>query len=163
MIIKRSELIKLKHQHLSPEIIFSQDDIKDVYLRRIEDLKIDIYIDEDASDMMYLHCVISGVMVCPCAITSVDVDLPFSIDENVYIDEHYEDSYQFDQELNLKALIYEIIAKEIPIKVVKSGKIDYPIGDGWKVMSETEFRNEQQNQLDPRWAKLKEYQSNEEE
>lgn len=105
--------------------------------------------------------VVSGSMVCPCAISNEDVYIPISIQEDVIF--NGDEEYEFDSELDVKALVYDFISKEIPIKVVKSGKIEYPIGDGWKVMTEDELVKERQQNLDPRWAKLQEFTSDKEE
>ncbi len=163
MELSRAELIKLKNHKMYPDIFIKKEEIKDSYLRGIKDLKVELSVEEDLNESLSLNLKLKGYMICPCAITLEDVLVPFDLDEKVNIDQNGEDAYEFGDMLNLNELIYDLIAKEIPLKVVKKGKIDYPIGDGWKVMSEAEYANEHKNQQDPRWAKLKEYQSDEEE
>ena len=44
-----------------------------------------------------------------------------------------------------------------PPALVNGGKIEYPIGDGWRVLSEDMLKDLRRNEIDPRLAKLKEY------
>ena len=100
-------------------------------------------------------------MVCPCAITNEDVDYPFSIEDEL--------TFTFDKGSDLEAFVIEgdtfdlllyvkdLIIQEIPIKVVKKGKIDYPKGDGWQIMSEEDYEKSKNEKLDPRLAILKDF------
>ena len=48
-----------------------------------------------------------------------------------------------------------MILMEVPLKVVKEGLIEYPKGNGWEVVRESDQVEERP--IDPRLAKLKDF------
>lgn len=109
---------------------------------------------------LYLHFDIVGTMVVPCDITLEDVNLPFHVDEDAEFafDEKDPDLYCVTGSiLDTLPVELQLIYLEIPIKVVKPGKIQYPRGDGWEVVSEEEYEKSRREEMDPRLAKLRDY------
>ena len=98
-------------------------------------------------------------MICPCAMTLEEVDVPYTLDEEVIFADTDEDddAYPLFDELDIDDLLLQLVLPNAPIKVVKEGKIEYPIGDGWRVLSEDMLKDLRRNEIDPRLAKLKEY------
>lgn len=104
---------------------------------------------------------VEGTMVCPCALTNEPVDVPLDfdyVDTFSFEDDPNEEIIVLDHDyLDLLPFLYERILMEIPINVVKKGKIKYPSGDGWRIMSEEEYQKSKNQEGDPRLAKLKEF------
>ncbi len=128
----------------------------------LKDIAVDGVISYNAEqDIATVSFDIGGIMVCPCAITLQEVEVPF----NVEVDEVFSflraDEYDAipikGEELNIGPLVFETIMQEVPLKVVKEGIIDYPKGDGWKITSEEEYAKSKEEKLDPRLAVLKEF------
>ncbi len=162
MIITRNEINQLKEKELDIKVSFDKEDIKDIYLRDIKDVLAKIKFYDDLNLNTILKVKLKATLVCPCAISLEDVEVPIDLIEEFCIDDKEQDSYQFKNELNIKDLFYYLISKEIPIKVVKKGKIEYPIGDGWKVMTEEQLRESKKTKIDSQWEKLKNFLSDEE-
>jgi len=141
----------------------------DPYLLALRDCDIDVDFDYDASDTLNVKVKGKGIMVCPCAISLEEVEVPFEIDEEAIVlnDElavlEKEDACYLGEDDELSTFIAQFIMPLVPIKVVKEGKIDYPSGDGWKVMTEEELMQEKAETIDPRWEKLRELIDKEEE
>ena len=163
MKITRRELLNIQGRkeydyHMDQEIFRD-----DPFLRMLENVDARIVLYYDALDELHASVDISGNMVCPCAITLEDVRVPFEISDDTrlsFIDE--EDSYFIEKELDVWELCLSFILPEVPIKVVKSDEIEYPRGDGWRVMTEEAYEESKKQEIDPRWAKLKEYKFDEE-
>ena len=134
------------------------------FLRRLSDVEGEVIIQRDALDELSALIKVDGTMVCPCAITLEDVEAPYSLDDEVMLSfEDKEDAYFVEESLDLDDLIISLTLAEVPIKVVKNAKIEYPSGDGWRVMTEADLQKEKTEELDPRLAILKEYRFDDEE
>ena len=104
---------------------------------------------------------IDGVMICPCAITNEEVEVPFetschevfSFEETEELDVHVVKNGIIE----LIPVVFRLICLEVPLKVVKDGPIDYPHGDGWEVFSEEDYQKKKDETIDPRLAKLKDF------
>lgn len=133
------------------------------YIKRLAVARCKIDIAYDSLDELQAEVRADGVMICPCAVTLDDVEVPFAIDEEVRLSfDDEEDCYFIEDDLDLADLVTVFILAEVPIKVVKNEKIEYPRGDGWRVMTEEAYEVSKREEIDPRWAKLKEYKFDEE-
>ena len=65
--------------------------------------------------------------------------------------------FRSNDELNLTPILEDVVLQEVPLKVVKKGKIDYPKGKGWSVTTEKEYAKRKSEEIDPRLAVLKDY------
>lgn len=120
---------------------------------------------EETMDRFYAQMHITGTMLVPDAITLEEIEYPFECDsEEVYAFEpcEEEDVRVVDDEIDLFDAIKENILMEVPIRVTNVDPKDYPKGDGWQILSEEDYRKSQEDQLDPRLAKLKEYKNQDE-
>ena len=155
MIITRRELFNLKgHKivdyHLDNELF---DD--NIYLRELKNVDARIDISYNPLDELTAHLEISGDMICPCAITLEDVEVPFNISEDTeLVFEEKEDAYLVENQLDIKDFILAFILPEVPIKVVKNGKMEYSSGDGWTFSTEEVYNDSRKEKIDPRWQKL---------
>lgn len=158
MKINLRDLISMSNEKMYPidekDIIIEDN----VYIRRIKDVSGDITFYYDAMDELRVNYQLSGTMICPCAITLEDVEVPFDIaqDEKV-VQELDDDGFYFKESMEAKDLAAQIVLPEAPIKVVKNEKIEYSRGDGWSFVSETDYESSKKEEIDPRLQKLMEY------
>ncbi len=158
MKITKAELTKLKDPKHLAYFKESREFNDYPYLRRIKDARGDITLYKDALDELYAHVDVELTMVCPCAVTLEDVDVFLHIDEAVRLSfKDEDDAYLVNEDLDLDDLLIALTLPEVPIKVVKNAKIEYPSGDGWRVMTEEELERTKSEAADPRLAILKEY------
>ena len=164
MKIKKSELVKIQDIKSYPYSLDEKIFNDFPYLRALQNVvgKIDIF--NDSLSNLKAQVSLKGEMICPCAITVEDVEVPFSIEDEILLSfEDVEDAYYIENDLDLDDLAISLILPEVPIKVVKNAKIEYPSGDGWCVMTEDDLKNKKSLQSDSPLAILKEYQFDEEE
>lgn len=164
MRYSRNNLLQLKDYHLVIDEDISSEDLSDKFdrIRRFEkvNVKVDGYYDPDTQHLDAKFD-IKGDVVVGCDITGEDVNLKIhSLGEEVFTFNRKEDDIDLIKSegdyINLLPTIFQLIMLEIPIKVVKPGKIDYPKGDGWEVISEEDYLANKEHG-DPRLAVLKEY------
>ncbi len=129
-----------------------------IYLRRLEAVEGVITFYYDYENDLHISYDLKGDMICPCAISLEDVEVPFELkdDENVVFDENEEGFYIRDS-LDIENMVYYIVLPEVPIKVVKNEKIEYPRGDGWVFVTEEDLESSKKDEIDPRLQKLSEY------
>jgi uncharacterized protein len=113
---------------------------------------------DDEIDVVEIELHVEGIMICPCAITNEDVEVPFDLDSfEVFKFSKTKDEniHQVAGEtLDLYPIIFQLILSEVPIKVVKDN-VEYPKGKDWEVLTEAEYEEEKGKEIDPRLAKLK--------
>lgn len=118
------------------------------------------YLD-DNNDIFYVNMKIDGVMICPDAITFDEIEVPFETEAQetysfVDTDEDGARIVENDEVDLLPAIVDEIIL-EVPLQITLASEDEYPEGDGWKVYSEEDYQKMQEDKIDPRLAKLKEF------
>ncbi len=103
---------------------------------------------------------VAGDMIVPCAVTLEDVTVPFEFTANEifsFINVEEDDVHVCHKShIEIYPVLFQLILAEVPLKVVKDDA-SYPKGDGWEVMSEREYREKMENEIDPRLAKLKDF------
>lgn len=170
MIITRKELSSLKepktiHYHSSQQNFHQFS-----YLKALSNVEATLTFFYDAMDQLQLHIVAKGNMICPCAVSLEDVEVPFSLEETESVS--FDDKVLFNEEAtafyieestSAEEILLAFVLPIVPIKVVKKGKIEYPSGDGWKVMTEAEFIESRKKKRDPRWDKLLDFEMEKEE
>ena len=104
---------------------------------------------------------LTATMVCPCAITNDDVDVPLSTSDEELISFDAVDDQQvlvLDNDVfDLTMYTLERILLDVPLSVVKPGEIKYPSGVGWRIVPESEYEATKDQTIDPRLAKLKDF------
>jgi len=166
MRYSRSDLLQLKGGHLSlDEDLTFADDISEQFprIRRLNQINVKVegdYISEE--QRLKANIRVKGSVIVGCDVTSEDVVVPIDTEEDVVFSfNKQEDDITIvpanGQYIELLPTIFRTILLDIPTKVVKPGKIDYPKGDGWEVVREEDYEQQKKNQADPRLAILKEY------
>lgn len=166
MIFKRQDLRLLNGntQYIEEKLVFDLTSLKHDVLRQLENVEVNGQLNYDnQADHAYLNLTITGDMTLPDSLTNEDVLVPFEsvvseiISFNESDDEENPDIFVVKSDfIDLNPLIFTHILSEIPLKVEKEGKKIYPKGEGWEVLSEEHFQN-QEKKIDPRLAKLKEF------
>lgn len=113
-------------------------------------------------EKLYVDLHIEGTMIVPCAISLEDVDYPFAIDVDevfaFYKPGEDEDVIEAKRDTaDLTPVILTEIMMAVPMRVVKEGALMKKEGKGWRVISEKDFQKEEEDLIDPRLAKLKDY------
>ncbi len=118
------------------------------------------YFDAD-EERFYISMNISGVMICPDAITGKEIEVPFETDSSeVYVfEETDEDGVRIvtDDVISLLPAVIDAIMLEVPLQVTEAEENEYPQGDGWRIYSEAAYEESRKDRLDPRLAKLKQF------
>lgn len=111
------------------------------------------------SDRVVSDLLVDTTCIVGCAITNedVDVDCSFVFDEVFSFSPSENDEIVVvkHETIDLGQAIFQSILSQIPTKVVKKGQISYPKGDGWEVLSASDY-DKREKPVDPRLAKLKE-------
>ena len=131
---------------LSGNYELDKDLFKETEIKEINDLKVDGYI----TDEYHIYLEVKGIMVLPDSRTLENVEHKFSfiVDENQ--DEIQEFLKNYENSLDLQALLWENIILEIPIRIVKNDNEDFKLsGDGWEL-------TDHKKKDDDRMAPLKE-------
>lgn len=133
------------------------------HLRGLHDVEVSGEIHYDThSDLATCNFEVEGVMIVPCSITNEDVEYPFCTSDSQVFAFHKvnkdEDIVETKKDIvELMPVIFQHIILEIPLKVTKEGIKEYPKGNGWEVVSEIDFKNQKEKEIDPRLAKLREF------
>ncbi|MCR4855660.1 MAG: DUF177 domain-containing protein [Erysipelotrichaceae bacterium] len=158
MKIYLKDLVNMTSERVYPVNIDRYEVEDNVFLRRLEDVRGQIIFYYDASDKLHIDYSVEGKMICPCAISLEDVEVPFEVHEDeLVVHKQSEDGFFLNENTELEDLVLYIILPEVPIKVVKKEKIEYSRGDGWVFVSEEDYEASKKDQIDPRLQKLKEY------
>ncbi len=110
---------------------------------------------------LYVDFQVEGQMILPCAVSLEDVDYPFDIHSSVVFDfykpQDDEDVIEVKHDtVELTPVVFQEIMLDVPMRVVKKGAILKTEGIGWKVLNEEDVRQDD-DYIDPRLAKLKDY------
>ena len=126
---------------------FTKEQLEGTEIRKLDDVKINGYINKNLLSEYELNLTINGEMILPCAITLKDVVYPFSIEINGEINKIIEEfndfSKKIENSIDIFPIIWENILMEIPMKVVSE--------DAWKLITEDDDHEE----INPELAKLK--------
>ncbi len=103
---------------------------------------------------------IKGIMLLPCALTLEEVEYPFNISSTEVFSFVKPDPLSDEREvkknmIDLTPVVLENIMIEVPMRVVKDDAKIKSEGKGWKILDKDEAN--QEDYIDPRLAKLKDY------
>ena len=160
---QRNELLRERVIKFSDDVVFETNIFtKNPLIRGLRDVlaKGEVQYNQ-VQDIVDVTMDVSGIMICPCAITLEDVDVEFNIEiDEVFSFKHAE---EFDaikikgDQLDLAPLVFESILQEVPLKVVKEGEIIYPKGKGWEITTEKDFEKSRKEAFDPRLEVFKNF------
>lgn len=107
---------------------------------------------------------LEGVMTVLDSITGEDLDLDFETDsETVYsfvpVSEDEDEVIAVKKDtIDLNPEIFQAIVYEAPMSITRLSRDEYPSGNGWKLISDQDPKSNEDDEIDPRWAKLKDFQ-----
>ena len=161
----RSELRQADEGHIA----FDEDVVIDSAAfagnSRINSVK-NVHVDgqgflEDGTERVFADMHVTGVMLVPDAVTGEEIEYPFETEsEEIYaFEETDEDGVRIvtGEVVELMPAVVDAILLEVPLQVTNASEEDYPQGDGWRVITEEAYQRSQEERLDPRLAKLKEF------
>ena len=115
----------------------------------------------DGNNLVFSDLDIDGLMIVPDAISLEDIEWEFeTTSQTTY---SFQSLEQDDEEeiivvkkncLDINPELFQAILLEAPISITNVSREDYPKGDGWQVLSDSDTLD--QDSIDPRWEKLKE-------
>ena len=105
------------------------------------DGKINRVLNEDEELCLYANAIIDGVMILPDSISLEEIEYPFHIEYDDYLDENCKNN---ENTLDIFTFLWENIVLEVPLQFTKVSDLSKYHGDGWKLISEDE-RNLQNN------------------
>ena len=86
----------------------------------------------------FIECSINGVMILSDSISLEEVNFPFEIEYN---DEIEENCKKNENTLDIFCFLWENIVLEVPLQFTKVEDLSKFHGDGWKLISEDELKN----------------------
>lgn len=109
---------------------------------RLDDIKVKGKVVRRENDDFeledYIECTIEGVMVIPDSISLEEVEYPFSIEYEDFISEN---SIKYENTLDIFNFLWENIVLEVPLQFTKVSDLSKFHGDGWRLISEDELKN----------------------
>lgn len=136
---------------IDDSVKIDEEYLKNTDIRKISPVKVNGFISDNEEELM-LNINISGTMILPCARTLKDVSYPFSIDIEEEITENNDNSLKIVQnKLDIFPIIWQNILVDVPLRVLSPDSDNEILsGDGWKVITEDEEKEE----IDPRLKAL---------
>ncbi|AHI53132.1 YceD family protein [Spiroplasma culicicola] len=157
--------IELK-QHIDLDISFENQDRYDFahdLIEQILDLKVKGTIDyQENIKCVYVNAIITATIKAIDARDGELIELKeqtFDWDEEYFFESQIDDQHNIvmGEEFDIYSYAIEQIVLNIPVNLTNNyGKISL-VGNDFKLMSEDEYQQEQDNKIDPRWEKLKEF------
>lgn len=132
--------IDISNTYSIPKSYFENMDIISLDNIKVEG-KITRQINEDEELCLYANAIIDGVMIIPDSISLEEVEYPFHIEYDDYLDENCKNN---ENTLDIFAFLWENIVLEVPLQFTKVSDLSKYHGDGWKLISEDD-RNLQEN------------------
>ena len=141
------------------EFFYERIEVKDsLFLRYIKDCDGYFIFYYDESEKLKIEYKVVGKMICPDAYTLEDVEVPFEVEDTEDVITKSEDEGILLQSKTAEEeLVRQIILPIVPIKVVKSEKIEYSKGCGWSFCKEEDVEH-----LDSRLEEFKKLSSEKE-
>ena len=137
--------LSLLHNNIVESIeINDKYNIPDSYYKNTEIISLsDIYVkgiitrEDEIVDK--IECRIKGDMIIPDSVSLEEVSYPFEIEYDDIIDESCKKSENI---LDIFQFLWENIVLEVPLQFTKVKDLSKFHGDGWKLISEDELKNE---------------------
>ena len=119
----------------------------------------------DGNALVFSDLDMDGVMIVCDSITSEDIEVTFdTTSQSTYSFVRLDQLDEEDDEIivvkhdsiDLNPEIFETVLLEAPISISRLPRDQYPKGDGWQLLSDQDPQ-EDEDTIDPRWAKLSEF------
>jgi len=89
--------------------------------------------DEDNELNDYIKCSIKGTMIIPDSISLEEIEYPFEIEYDDFLEENCKNS---ENTLEIFTFLWENIVLEVPLQFTKVRDLSKFHGDGWRLLSE---------------------------
>ncbi len=169
MKLHRNDLEDLENPHISIHETLVMDDSSYVEHDRYLDMS-DINVNgngfyDSKTTELIIGLDLDCTVVVPCAITlkPIEIDIETQLSESFVFEENHlleedEDLILIEESsVDLWPFIWGAIMAQIPIKVTDPELEKYPSGKGWQVLSEDDYKKQQEEKIDPRLEKLKDF------
>ena len=163
MKFRFSQLHKKPHLSLEEEITFSEEEVKRIpTLLALPQAEVEVDLSKE-EDFVHVVFHIKAHLVLECAYTLEPVDYPIDFEDELdfmYAQADDEDEgmiYVGQDEVDLDPFILGLIVTEIPLRVIKPGAKLPTGGKGYDIKSEEDYEKERSERIDPRFAKLDEW------
>lgn len=147
-------------EHLAVE---ENDFLHHTQVKSIPEVHVTGTLQFDGNSLVFSDLDMDGVMIVPDSITLEDLEVTFDTkSQTTYsfarLSEDADDEIIVVKKdtIDLNPEIFQAILFEAPMSLTKVSKENYPSGNGWKVMSEADLK-EDEDKIDPRWEKLSEF------
>ena len=97
---------------------------------------------DDLELVDYIECKINGDMIIPDSISLEEVKYPFSIEYDDFLDENCKNG---EKALDIFQFLCENIVLEVPLQFTKVEDLSKFHGDGWKLISEDDYKTSGNN------------------
>lgn len=112
----------------------------------LNDIKVEGKITRRENDDLelvdYIECKIQGDMIIPDSISLEEVKYPISIEYDDFLDENYKND---EKALDIFQFLCENIVLEVPLQFTKVEDLSKFHGDGWKLISEDDYKTSSNN------------------
>ncbi len=147
-----------KPVNFEESIDFSNAKLDPLHIRKIDNCLVKVS-GHEYDDLLVLELDIKVDVIGVCSYTLEDVPIKLHFKEvlnftDVEDDEEEDIIYEPKPIFDLDPYILGLIISEVPLKIVKPGAKIPSSGEGYRVLSEDDYENEQKNKVDHRWDKL---------
>lgn len=151
-----------KEVHFNEELEFTKKDFATIErLRKVNSINVDgSWFYNEHEGRVYADIHVTGEAIVACSITLEDLPLEIDISTSEIFsfeeDDESADYFIDDNIVDLMPIVEQLIVMAIPMKFAKEG-VEYPSGKDWEVLSEEDLIYEEDDSIDPRLAKLLEF------
>lgn len=146
-------------EHLAVE---GNDLLHHTQVKSIPEVHVTGTLQFDGNTLVFSDLDMDGVMIVPDSITSEDLEVAFdTTSQQTYSFNRLEDDTDDEiivvkhDTIDLNPEIFETILLEAPISITHLPRDQYPKGDGWQLLSDSDPKEE--DAIDPRWEKLNDF------
>lgn len=132
---------------------FGEEYFKDTDIRSLKNVIFNGKIAYNYENDLELSGVCEGIMILPDSLTLEDVQLPFSFEIDVIINENNDEIKEYFEKskklLDIMGILWQNIVLEVPMRITNTSIEEIESsGEGWELV------NEKKKEIDPRLAKL---------
>lgn len=140
MIIKLEELFANIKQEIiiNEDVVIPDDMVKKSDINSLEKVKVYGSIYKDSSDELVMNVNVIGDMHVDDSISLEDIIYKFDIKIEENIEENLENN---KNSIDILPILWQNIVLEAPLRYTKVKDLSKYSGDGWKLLSEDEIRN----------------------
>jgi len=165
MRLSKNEILRLPldGQDFELTLNFESNDIPEYMgIRRLDPVSVKGKLIYDVhSEHLLVTVSLKGRMILPCSITFRDVPIDFKTSTTLVYgfkaDEYPDILVMSKDEVDLDPELLGLIWMEVPSQVIAQDIKEFPHGEDWEVLSETEYNRRKTQKPDERLAKILEY------